>query len=122
MMFIVCVQYDNKSENICMLCSVYTCALSTDGLITLMCAFMLLALYNVLPYWIIVCAYMLCVCYVSIWIFIVYGCILYSIEYLYHFPYIHTYIHTYIHFWLEIYIILGGSIPTFFRFLHFQYF
>ena len=42
--------------------ALYAQVLCTDGIVTFMYACLLLALYNMLPYWLIVCAYMLCIC------------------------------------------------------------
>ena len=59
--------------------------LCTDGVIIFMYPHVLLDNYSILPYWWIVCAYTLYISYKSIQIFIVYRCMLYYMECLYHF-------------------------------------
>ena len=51
--------------------AIYTCVLctDTDDMITFMPTCMLLGIHSILPFWLIVCAYMLCLCYKCIWIF-----------------------------------------------------
>ena len=56
MMFIICIQHDNESENLHIFLAIYTCVLYTDGMIRFMHVCVLLAIYSILPYWIIVCA------------------------------------------------------------------
>ena len=61
MIFIIFIQHDNESDNICTIWATYTCMLCTDGMVIFMQPCKLLSGYSILSYWLIVCAYMLCI-------------------------------------------------------------
>ena len=64
--------------------AVYTCMLCTHGMIIFKYLCILLSTYSILPYWLIVCSYILYMTFKCVWTFIVYGCMLYYIWCLYH--------------------------------------
>ena len=61
MMFIICIQHDNEPENICTICTKCTCMLYTDDMIIFMYTYISLASYSMMPYWLVVSIYMLCI-------------------------------------------------------------
>ena len=84
-MFIIDVQCDNDSVYICAIWAIYTNMFCTDGMITFIYVYMLLAIYSIQPNWLIVHGYLFCTCYEYIWIFLVYRCMFYYMKYLYHY-------------------------------------
>ena len=70
-MFIMSVQHNIKSVYICVIWCIYIRVLCTDDMLTFVHACVLLATYSMLPYWIIIHAYILWLCYKYIWIFLV---------------------------------------------------
>ena len=63
------IQHDNESKKFIFNLGYIHVNLSTDGMILFMCPCILFASYSMLPHWLVVCAYILCISCKCIWIF-----------------------------------------------------